>query len=64
MSKNHRIEARVSEEVKRKLEKKAENYGGITKFLEELSRKDILLVDKEVSKLLLPNVRQKVGRGL
>jgi hypothetical protein len=52
MSKNHRIEARVSEDIKLALERKAEVYGGVTRFLEELARKDIILVDKKISHLL------------
>lgn len=59
LKKNARIEARVTSEIKEKLNKKAEMYGGLTKFLEEIARKDIILVDREVSKLLREDVRQK-----
>lgn len=51
-SKNHRIEARVDKDTKDALERKAAAYGGITRFLEELARKDIIVVDKQISLLL------------
>ena len=39
MHKNHRIEARVNEDTKKALLKKAESYGGLTRFFEELAKK-------------------------
>ena len=58
MPKNHRIEARVNEDTKKALLKKAESYGGLTRFFEELAKKDIIIVDKEVL-FLLNNVSKK-----
>jgi uncharacterized protein (DUF1778 family) len=52
MSKNHRIEARVSEDTKRNLLRKAEAYGGITNFLEIIARKDIVILDENASKAI------------
>jgi len=52
MPKNNRIEARVSADTKEALIRKAESYGGMTRFLEELAKKDIIIVDKKISLLL------------
>ena len=52
MSKNHRIEAKVSQDTKNAILKKAESYGGITGFLEAMAKFDIVILDNNTSKLI------------
>ena len=52
MAKNYRIEVKVKKDIKDAIERKAASYGSITRFIEELAKKDIIIVDKRLSNLL------------
>ena len=52
MAKNHRIDLKLEKEVKEKIERKAEPYGSVTKFIEYLARYEFVILDKNALSML------------
>ena len=63
MPKNHRIEARVDQDTKEALERKAALFGGMTQFLENLARFDIVILDSNASRLVNFMEKQNLKRS-